>query len=170
MSPRRSPLRIPTAAGPVPRDTLPAGGGALPAAAPAGGASSVGAVTLEMLGGQRVTLDPALPVADSGIKSGDRLAVVQAGDRDADRAAQPVAQVTVLQGPDAGKRFQLPAGNQTIGRSADCDLRLSDTLVSRRHVRVFLSPGSAEILDLGSANGITLNDEPVTRGAWLRGD
>ena len=31
-------------------------------------------------------------------------------------------------------------------------------------------PGSAEILDLGSANGITLNDGPVTRGAWLPGD
>ncbi len=146
------------------------GGGTLPGSAAAAGASSVGAVTLEMLGGQRVTLDPALPVADSGIKSGDRLAVVQAGDRYADRAAQPVAQVTVLQGPDAGKRFQLPSGNQTIGRSTGCDLRLSDTLVSRRHVRVFLSPGSAEILDLGSANGITLNDELVTRGAWLRGD
>ena len=146
------------------------GGGALPGSAARAGAPSAGAVTLEMLGGQRVTLDPALPVADSGIKSGDRLAVVQAGDRYADRAAQPVAQVTVLQGPDAGKRFQLPSGNQTIGRSAGCDLRLSDTLVSRRHVRVFVSPGSAEILDLGSANGITLNDELVTRGAWLRGD
>ena len=69
-----------------------------------------------MLDGQRVALDPALPVADSGIKSGDRIAVVPASDRYADRAARPVAQVTVLQGPDAGKRFQLPAGNQTIGR------------------------------------------------------
>ena len=42
--------------------------------------------------------------------------------------------------------------------------------MSRRHVRVFLSPGSAEILDLGSANGIALNEEPVTRGTWLPGD
>ena len=135
-----------------------------------GGTVPAGAVTLTVLDGQRVTLDPALPAADSGIKSGDRVTVAPAGDRYADRAARPVAQVTVLQGPDAGQRVPLPRGNITIGRGNGCDLVLSDTLVSRRHVRLFLAPGSAEILDLGSANGITLNDEPVTRGSWLPGD
>jgi S-DNA-T family DNA segregation ATPase FtsK/SpoIIIE len=128
------------------------------------------ALTLAILDGQRVTLDPGLPVADSGIRSGGQVAVVPVGDQYADRAARPVAQVVVLQGPDAGRRFQLPAGNQTIGRGVGCDLRLTDTLVSRRHVRLFLAPGTAEILDLGSANGITLNEELVTRGSWLPGD
>ena len=136
----------------------------------AGGTVPAGAVTLTVLDGQRVTLDPALPAADSGIKSGDHVTVAPAGDRYADRAAQPVAQVTVLQGPDAGQRVPCPRGNITIGRGNGCDLVLSDTLVSRRHVRLFLAPGSAEILDLGSANGITLNDEPVSRGSWLPGD
>ena len=136
---------------------------------PGGGVPS-GAVTLTVLDGQRVTLDPALPAADSGIKSGDHVTVAPAGDRYADHAARLVAQVTVLQGPDAGQRAPLPPGNITIGRGNGCDLVLSDTLVSRRHVRLFLAPGSAEILDLGSANGITLNDEPVTRGSWLPGD
>jgi DNA segregation ATPase FtsK/SpoIIIE, S-DNA-T family len=135
-----------------------------------GGSVPAGAVTLTVLDGQRVTLDPALPAADSGIKSGDHVTVAPAGDRYADRAARLVAQVAVLQGPDAGQRVPLPRGNITIGRGNGCDLVLSDTLVSRRHVRVFLAPGSAEILDLGSANGITLNDEPVTRGSWLPGD
>ena len=135
-----------------------------------GGTVPAGAVTLTLLDGQRVTLDPALPAADSGIKSGDRVTVAPAGDRYADRAAQPVAKVAVLQGPDAGQRIPCPRGNITIGRGNGCDLVLSDTLVSRRHVRLFLAPGSAEILDLGSANGITLNDEPVTRGSWLPGD
>jgi len=135
-----------------------------------GGTVPTGTVTLTVLDGQRVTLDPALPAADSGIKSGDHVTVAPAGERYADRAARLVAHVTVIQGPDAGKRVPLPGGNVTIGRGNGCDLVLSDTLVSRRHVRVFLAPGSAEILDLGSANGITLNDEPVTRGAWLPGD
>jgi DNA segregation ATPase FtsK/SpoIIIE, S-DNA-T family len=139
---------------------LPGGGGTVPA----------GAVTLTMLDGQRVTLDPALPAADSGIKSGDRITVAPVGDRYADRAARLVAQVTVLQGPDAGQRVPLAGGNMTIGRGNGCELMLSDALVSRRHLRLFLAPGSAEILDLGSANGILLNDEPVTRGAWLPGD
>ena len=135
-----------------------------------GAAVPAGTVTLTVLDGQRVTLDPALPAADSGIKSGDHITVAPAGDRYADRAARLVAQVTVLQGPDAGQRVPLPTGNITIGRGNGCDLVLSDTLVSRRHVRLFLAPGLAEILDLGSANGITLNDEPVTRGSWLPGD
>jgi len=132
--------------------------------------AGVGAVTLSVLDGQRVALDQALPVADSGIRSGGRIAVVPASERYADRAARPAAQVTVLAGPDTGRRFQLAAGNQTIGRGSGCDVRLTDTLVSRMHVRLFLMPGSAEILDLGSANGMTLNDEPVTRSAWLPGD
>jgi S-DNA-T family DNA segregation ATPase FtsK/SpoIIIE len=137
---------------------------------PAGAPRLGGSVTLTTLDAHRLALDPGLPLADSGIKSGDRVAVTPAGDRYADRAARPVAQLTVLHGPDAGQRVQLPAGNHTIGRGSGCDLRLSDTLVSRRHLRVFLAPGSAEILDLGSANGITLNDGPVARGAWLAGD
>jgi S-DNA-T family DNA segregation ATPase FtsK/SpoIIIE len=135
-----------------------------------GGAVPAGAVTLTMLDGQHVTLDPALLAAECGIKSGDRVTVAPAGDRYADRAARLVAQVTVLQGPDAGQRVPLPGGNITIGRGNGCDLVLSDTLVSRRHIRLFLAPGSAEIHDLGSANGITLNGEPVARGSWLPGD
>ncbi len=135
-----------------------------------GGTVPASAVTLTVLDGQRVTLDPALPAADGGIKSGDHVTVAPAGDRYADRAARLVAQVTVLSGANAGQRVPLPTGNITIGRGNGCDLVLSDTLVSRRHVRLFLAPGSAEILDLGSANGLTLNDEPVTRGSWLPGD
>jgi len=126
--------------------------------------------TLTVVDTGRSTLDPELTLIDSGLKSGVRVGVSPAGSRFADRAARPVATITVLQGPDSGRRAPLPAGNQTIGRGAGCDLPLSDTLVSRRHIRVFLAPGSAELLDLGSANGITLNDEPVTRGSWLAGD
>ncbi len=136
---------------------------------PERGAPSGGG-TLTVIDGARITLDPDLTLIDSGIKSGARVAVSAASERYADRAARPVAAITVVRGPDSGQRVVLPAGNQTIGRAAGCDLRLSDTLVSRRHVRVFLGAGSADILDLGSANGLTLNDEPVTRGAWLPGD
>jgi DNA segregation ATPase FtsK/SpoIIIE, S-DNA-T family len=129
-----------------------------------------GGSTLTAIDAERVTLDPDLTLADSGIKSGDRVAVSPASARYADPAGRPVAIITVLQGPDSGQRVPLAAGNHTIGRGVGCDLRLSDTLASRRHVRVFLTPGSAEILDLGSANGLTLNDEPAARGAWLPGD
>lgn len=158
---RRDPGRAASA-----EDAGLAGGTALsPGAAPGGGAR-----TLSVAESGRVTLDPDLALADSGIKSGVRLAVIPAGDRYADKSGRPVARITVLQGPDSGRQVSLGPGNQTIGRSAECDLRLTDTLVSRRHVRVFLGPGSAEVLDLGSANGLLLNDGPVTRGCWLAGD
>ena len=49
-------------------------------------------------------------------------------------------------------------------------MRLTDTLSSRRHARVFLAPGSAEILDLSSTDGLRLNGEPVVRRSWLQGD
>jgi len=132
-------------------------------ATPAGG-------TLTVIDAGRVTLDPDLTLIDSGIKPGARVAVSATSAHYADRAARPVAAITVISGPDRGQRVVLPAGNQTVGRAAGCDLRLSDTLVSRRHVRVFLSAGSADLLDLGSANGLTLNDELLTRGSWLPGD
>ena len=65
--------------------------------------------------------------------------------------------------PIAGWLYRCrPATRPSAGRPT-ATLRLSDTLVSRRHARIFLAPGSAEILDLGSANGLTLNDEPVVR-------
>ncbi len=143
---------------------------ALAARDPERAAPSAGGNTLTVIDAGRVTLDPDLTLIDSGLKSGARVAVSPASARYSDRAARPVATITVVHGPDRGRRVPLPAGNQTIGRAADCDLRLSDTLVSRRHVRVFLAPGSADILDLGSANGLTVNDEPVTRGSWLPGD
>ncbi len=143
---------------------------ALAARDPERAVSADGASTLIVLDTGRVALDPELTLIDCGLKSGARVALSPASNRYPDPAARPVATITVMNGPDRARRMPLSAGNQTIGRAAGCDLRLSDTLVSRRHVRVFLAPGSADILDLGSANGLTLNDEPVTRGSWLPGD
>ena len=122
--------------------------------------------TLTVIGADRTTLDPGLALTDSGIRSGVHIAINPASTRYPHQAARPVAVITVMDGPDRGQRLPLAAGNHTVGRSADCDLRLSDTLVSRRHLRVFLAPGSAEILDLGSANGLLLNEEQVARGSW----
>lgn len=133
-------------------------------------AVAVSGHTLTLVGAERVVLDPDVTVADSGIRSGARIAVSPADGRYTYSTGMPVATITVLDGPDRGQRVPLSAGNQTIGRTADCSIRLSDTLVSRRHARIFLAPGLAEIVDLGSANGMLLNDEPATRVGWRPGD
>jgi hypothetical protein len=51
-----------------------------------------------------------------------------------------------------------------IGRGTDCDIRLDDPRVSRRHclIRNFDPAGSSvEVEDLGSSNGTKVNGEPL---------
>ena len=59
----------------------------------------------------------------------------------------------------------------TIGRSADCDLSLSDTFLSSRHARLANDEGDLSIEDLGSTNGTYVNQELVDGRTHLeRGD
>ena len=59
----------------------------------------------------------------------------------------------------------------TIGRSADCDLALSDTYLSSRHARLTNDDGDLSIEDLGSTNGTFVNQELVDGRVHLeRGD
>lgn len=56
--------------------------------------------------------------------------------------------------------FRLPEhGVVTIGRAADCDVRLDDTSVSRKHARLYLP--SLEVEDLESRNGSFLLGRPA---------
>ncbi|MBL1218341.1 MAG: FHA domain-containing protein [Planctomycetes bacterium] len=72
----------------------------------------------------------------------------------------------VIQGPDRGKRFELPAWEpQLIGRSSEA-LRISDQTCSRRHAELTPDKGQWYLRDLGSANGTYVNgsrlsSEPV---------
>lgn len=52
-------------------------------------------------------------------------------------------------------------GTVTIGRAADCDLRLTDMACSRRHAQLHLQDGALTLEDLGSHNGTRVNGERV---------
>ena len=68
----------------------------------------------------------------------------------------------VLQGPDRGKKFTLPADEpQLIGRSSEA-LPLTDTTVSRRHAELTPDDGRWFLRDLDSANGTFVNGERVS--------
>ena len=56
-----------------------------------------------------------------------------------------------------GKQHTVDKVSTLIGRSKDCDIRLTDPNVSRRHAEVRQEGTSYWILDLGSTNGITVN-------------
>lgn len=74
----------------------------------------------------------------------------------------------VLQGPDAGKRFPLPAHEpQLIGRSTEA-LDITDKTVSRRHAELTPDEGSWFVRDLESSNGTFVNGRPVIERLEVR--
>jgi len=58
----------------------------------------------------------------------------------------------------------------SIGRAVDNDIRLSNTLVSRHHCRIEVDHEGVWLIDLGSANGTSVNGDKVTRRVLKGGD
>jgi len=59
----------------------------------------------------------------------------------------------VIDGPDRGLEAKVDAGTATIGTHDTCELKLTDTAVSRRHLAVELLGSRVRAKDLGSKNG-----------------
>jgi S-DNA-T family DNA segregation ATPase FtsK/SpoIIIE len=131
---------------------------------PTGSGPEVSDLTLALEGPQRQLLDPNGLVAESGISSGATVTLAAAArtfssGEDGQNAA---AQLVVLSGPDSGRRFDLQAGSAVIGREQECDVTLSDPMVSRRHARLNVGD-TIEVIDQGSANGIMVGATAVQR-------
>ncbi len=74
----------------------------------------------------------------------------------------------VLQGPDKGRRFELPDHEpQQIGRSSEA-LPLSDQTISRRHAELTPDDGQWYIKDLKSSNGTFVNGVRISNRQRLR--
>ncbi len=57
----------------------------------------------------------------------------------------------------------------TIGRHNNCDIVLSDSMVSRQHLQLDLQDGQWTVEDQGSSHGTFHRDERIGRMAWLPG-
>jgi diguanylate cyclase (GGDEF)-like protein len=57
-----------------------------------------------------------------------------------------------------------------IGRSEFCDLQLDDHWISRQHAKIQRTDAGFEIRDLGSTNGLMVNDHPVSTALLQSGD
>jgi pSer/pThr/pTyr-binding forkhead associated (FHA) protein len=68
-----------------------------------------------------------------------------------------------------GRNFAL-AGATTVGRAPECQLRLEEASLSRKHARLVPTDGGVIIEDLGSTNGSFLNGERVQRAVAKPGD
>jgi serine phosphatase RsbU (regulator of sigma subunit) len=69
-------------------------------------------------------------------------------------------ELTVESGPLAGASFSFDC-QVTIGRGELADVRLDDVTVSRRHAELRPDLGAWLLVDLGSANGVLVNDQRI---------
>jgi hypothetical protein len=68
-----------------------------------------------------------------------------------------------------GVSVSLPlAGSVVVGRSTECEIVLNDSLVSRRHARLYVDSYGVILEDLGSANGVYVDGERLERQRLLR--
>lgn len=79
-------------------------------------------------------------------------------------------QLTVIDGPDAGRTFPLQDGQKVvIGRGLNTEARLTDPRVSRVHCEARLADGRLHLTDSGSSTGTLVNDRRVVEEAITPG-
>jgi pSer/pThr/pTyr-binding forkhead associated (FHA) protein len=69
-----------------------------------------------------------------------------------------------------GTRHEVAGPRALLGRSKECDVRLSDPNVSRRHAEVRLEGSNYWIVDLDSTNGVLVNGQRQKRAKLGDGD
>lgn len=60
------------------------------------------------------------------------------------------------------RRHVLSDGVNTVGRDPESTVYLNDSSVSRTHARITIAEGQAAVEDLGSKNGTTVQNQPIT--------
>lgn len=97
---------------------------------------------------------------------------------------EPEPEPVAAPGPDPEEAQEAPAamlragaaeypverGRLVIGRSRDCDVRLADPNVSRRHAEVRQEGDTYFVVDLDSTNGIEVNGRSAKRARLADGD
>jgi two-component system cell cycle response regulator len=73
-------------------------------------------------------------------------------------------------GVGMGARYTLAELPLVLGRGADCDIRIADHSVSRRHARIHPGADGYYAVDLQSTNGTFINDLPASMCKLRDGD
>jgi len=82
----------------------------------------------------------------------------------------------VLRGKNIGEEYVMRERHVTIGRTLENDVFINDPKISRRHARIIVEqteeerPPKCVVVDLGSTNGIRVNDQRVKEIALNEGD
>jgi pSer/pThr/pTyr-binding forkhead associated (FHA) protein len=77
------------------------------------------------------------------------------------------AQLVVATGSRAGLVIPLTGDRFVIGRADDCNLKPKSELISRYHCEISLAEGGVFVRDMGSKNGVFVNDEKISEAHVL---
>lgn len=67
----------------------------------------------------------------------------------------------ILDGHDKRQSLEFSGDSLLVGRSADCDVKVKDRFVSRKHLKITRKGMKIFIKDLNSRNGTFVNGEPI---------
>jgi Nif-specific regulatory protein len=73
-------------------------------------------------------------------------------------------------GATKGRTWLLGSDVVVVGRGADCQIAIDDSLVSRKHCEIVSTDGGLLVRDLGSGNATLVNGRPVTESPLRPGD
>ncbi|QDT00218.1 SpoIIE family protein phosphatase [Adhaeretor mobilis] len=79
-----------------------------------------------------------------------------------------MSSLTIIQGGEVGRMFELKEGESSVGRSPESDVVVDVAAVSRRHAVIEKNGGRVQVRDLGSRNGTYVNGSRVIERAELR--
>ena len=75
--------------------------------------------------------------------------------------APAVGWIVATNGKYADQTFKLKPARTLIGTGTDCDVKVEDQFMSSHHCEVRFEAGAFKLFDLGSTNGIVVNDKKV---------
>ena len=78
--------------------------------------------------------------------------------------------IKILNGPQAGKIFQLNEGAHTLGRSAESTLVIKSASISKVHAKMIITEDKVIISDNRSSNGVIVNGVKIQNKAMRPGD
>jgi hypothetical protein len=89
---------------------------------------------------------------------------------DGAEAPSPPVEREVISLSVDGRRYEVEKRSTLLGRSQECDIRLADPNVSRRHAELRQEGTAYWIVDLGSTNGMEVNGTLSKRAKLEHGD
>ncbi len=113
--------------------------------------------------------EPELPPEAERTQIGVMPSAPAAPEGEATQAGPPIS-ILVVEGPDAGSKKSIRGGRMIVGRGDGCDLMLSDSSVSRRHLELVAGMTGVVLRDLGSGNGTKVNGNKVAEAQLAHRD